>query len=235
MKTISDPNIKVIIPAYNEEEPIGMVLNDIPKDLVSEVIVVDNGSTDFTVEIANKFGATVLHEPKRGYGYACQCGIDYLKEKEAIDRPDIVVFLDADYSDFPEEMYHLVKPIIHDMSDLMIGSRIIGHQIKGALPVHQRIGNWLATKLIWLFHHIRFTDIGPFRAIRYEYIAKMQLKEKTYGWTIEMQLKAAKMNIRCGEVPVKYRPRVGQSKVSGTFKGSIGAGISIFSTIFKYV
>ncbi|MGK7389824.1 MAG: glycosyltransferase family 2 protein [Candidatus Cyclobacteriaceae bacterium M2_1C_046] len=225
--------VKVIIPAFNEENGIGQVLRDIPGHLVEEVVVVNNASTDQTEIIARKNRATVLTEPVKGYGRACLKGIKYINEQR--EKPDIIVFLDADYSDYPEEMPALIKPIIERNADLVIGSRALGNRIKGSMTPQQIFGNWLATKLIRLFYGIRFTDLGPFRAIRYSSLLALDMQDKTYGWTVEMQLKAAKKGFKCEEVPVSYRPRIGFSKISGTVKGTFLAGYKIITTIFKYL
>lgn len=231
--TLSKPDIKVIIPAFNEQNAVGQVISEIPKDLVSEVIVVDNGSTDDTFGIAEKNGATALRETTRGYGNACLKGMEYIANLS--QKPDIVVFLDGDYSDYPEEMYNLVNPILNDGYDMVIGSRALGDREKGSMTVQQIFGNWLATFLIKIFYKIQYSDLGPFRAIRYNRLLAIGMKDRTYGWTVEMQLKAAKLKMKITEVPVKYRVRIGISKVSGTVKGTIGAGYKIITTIFKYM
>lgn len=225
------PKISVIIPAFNEENGIGKVLQEIPKGLVSEIIVVNNASTDNTEQIARAAGATVLKEPVSGYGRACLKGINYLKQSP----PDIVVFLDADHSDYPEEMTKLVQPLMDGVADLVIGSRALGAKESGSMTPQQIFGNWLATTLMGLFYGVRFTDLGPFRAIRYESLVALDMQDKTYGWTVEMQLKAAKLKLRCLEVPVNYRRRIGFSKISGTVKGTFLAGYKILYTIFKYL
>lgn len=228
------PKINVIIPAFNEEEAIGKVLAEIPSDWVDEVIVVSNGSTDHTVEVAKSGGATVLLEPNRGYGRACLKGMAYVAAKAKGDQPEIIVFLDGDYSDYPEELPMLVRPIIDEGYDMVIGSRALGDREKGAMQPQQIFGNWLATSLIKLFFKTSFSDLGPFRAICYDSLLKLNMKDKTYGWTVEMQVKAAKQNMRCTELPVRYRVRIGESKVSGTLKGTIMAGYKILWTIFRY-
>ncbi len=225
--------VVVIIPAHNEEKSIGKVVGDIPRNLVAEIIVVSNSSTDETESVSRKAGATVLTENRKGYGYACLKGIEYAKNLSP--QPDIVVFMDGDYSDFPEEISKLIHPIIQDGFDLVIGSRVLGKREKGSLTQQQVFGNWLATKLIRLFYRERFTDLGPFRAIRFEKLLAMNMQDKTYGWTVEMQVKAAKMKMKCCEVAVSYRNRIGVSKVSGTVKGSVMAGIKILSTIFRFI
>jgi hypothetical protein len=227
---VHQPHILVIIPAFNEAESIQKVIREIPEE-VSEVVVVDNGSTDETAACAKRVGATLLHEPKRGYGAACLKGIDYAKTKQ----PDIVVFLDGDYSDFPGDMTDLLKPILTQNVDLVIGSRLLGKAEKGALLPQARFGNWLATRLINLFWNYRFTDLGPFRAVKFERLLAMQMQDQTFGWTVEMQVKAAKMKMRCAEVPVRYRKRIGVSKITGTVSGTLKAGYKILFTIFKLV
>jgi glycosyltransferase involved in cell wall biosynthesis len=223
----------VIIPAFNEENGVGKVIQEIPKDLVSEIIVVNNASTDNTENIAKQNGATVLREPTPGYGRACLKGIDYLKISES--KPEIVVFLDADHSDYPEEMLNLIQPILDDRADLVIGSRALGNKERGSMTPQQIFGNWLATRLLRILYGVTFTDLGPFRAIRFEKLIALDMQDKTYGWTVEMQLKAAKIGLRCVEVPVKYRKRIGFSKISGTVKGTVMAGYKIITTIFKYL
>ena len=226
-----NPRIKVIIPAYNEEDSIGKVIADIP-ELVQEVIVVSNNSTDQTEANAAKAGATVLKETRKGYGYACLKGMHYIAESEPL--PDIVVFLDGDYSDYPEELTNLVAPIIEDDIDFVIGARVPELREAGSMTGPQVFGNWLATTLMKLFFRSSFTDLGPFRAIKYEKLLALNMEDKTYGWTVEMQLKALKKKYSYRELPVKYRNRIGVSKVSGTVKGAIFAGVKILGWIFKY-
>lgn len=223
----------MIIPAFNEEKSIAKVIGDIPRDLVQEIIVVDNNSRDRTSEVAQAAGATVLFEGRQGYGNACLKGIDYLKSSP--QSPEIVVFLDGDYSDYPEEMRGLVDMIILENKDLVIGSRALGNRASGSMTIPQVFGNWLATNLIWLFYGVRFTDLGPFRAIRYDKLIALDMQDRNYGWTVEMQLKAAKKKYNTGEMPVNYRKRIGVSKVSGTVKGTVLAGYKIITTIFKYL
>ena len=222
------PAIYVIIPAFNESKSIGKVISDIP-DLVNETIVVNNASTDNTETIAKEQGATVLKEHRKGYGYSCLKGIDYIKEKA--DKKDIIVFLDGDYSDFPGEIKMLISPIISSGFDMVIGSRVLGERQKGSMLFQQIAGNWLATKLI----KAHFTDLGPFRAITWDALERINMKDKTFGWTVEMQVKAAKLNLKFTEIPVSYRKRIGVSKVSGTIKGTILAGYKILLTIFKNI
>ncbi|MDT7830824.1 glycosyltransferase family 2 protein [Flavobacteriaceae bacterium S356] len=224
-------NIKVIIPAYNEEDSITNVVNDIP-DIVKEVIVVSNNSTDNTEENATKAGATVLKESRKGYGYACLKGMDYVAQQKEL--PDIIVFLDGDYSDYPEQLIEIIDPIIKNDVDLVIGARVKALRAPGSMTPQQVFGNWLATFLMKLFFGAKFTDLGPFRAIKYNKLLDLNMEDKTYGWTVEMQLKALKQKLSYVEIPVKYRNRIGVSKVSGTVKGSIFAGIKILGWIFKY-
>ncbi len=218
--------VSVIIPVLNEEKAIANVINDIPKSLVQEIIVVDNGCTDQTVEIALKHGAKVVTEPQRGYGSACLAGID------AIQTTDIVVFLDGDYSDDPTEMPSLVQPIQDGLTEFVIGTRVPSE--KGALLPQAQFGNKLATFLMRIFFGVQYTDLGPFRAIRFEQLKTLDMQDKNFGWTIEMQLKAAKMGMNVREVPVSYRKRIGTSKISGTFIGSLKAGVKILTTLFRY-
>ncbi len=224
-------NIKVIIPAFNEADSIANVINELPKT-VSEIIVVNNNSNDKTVENAQNAGATVLTENSKGYGHACLKGMDYIaKQKE---KPDIVVFIDGDYSDYPEELTKLVTPIIKNECDFVIGARVKRLREDGSMTPQQVFGNWLATFLMKIFFRATFTDLGPFRAIRYDKLLALDMEDKTYGWTVEMQLKVLKKKITYTEIPVRYKRRIGISKVSGTVKGSIFAGIKILSWIFKY-
>jgi glycosyltransferase involved in cell wall biosynthesis len=228
--------IKVIIPAYNEEDSIAKVINDIPT-IVDEIIVISNNSTDKTEENAANAGATVLKESKRGYGYACLKGMDYIASTSLSDqekKSTIVVFLDGDYSDYPEQLTELVAPIINDNIDLVIGSRVKELRETGSMTPQQVFGNWLATFLMNIFFGAKFTDLGPFRAIKYQKLLQLKMEDKTYGWTVEMQLKAIKQHFSYKEVPMKYRNRIGISKVSGTLKGSILAGVKILGWIFKY-
>lgn len=219
-------HISVIIPALNEEKSIGKVLSDLP-EWVDTVIVVDNGSTDATATIAVQQGARVVTESQRGYGAACLAGI------AALGQTDIVVFLDADYSDDPTEMYLLVDPIVRDEVDLMLGSRVLGRAEAGALTPQQRFGNWLSCALIRAIWGVAYTDLGPFRAIRYSVLQDLRMGDRDYGWTVEMQIKAARAALRVREVPVSYRRRLGVSKISGTVRGVLGAGSKILYKIFS--
>lgn len=227
------PAIYVIIPAYNEESSIAKVISEIPAGLVTEIVVVDNASTDRTAEVALRSGATVLRQSERGYGNACLMGISYCRKQTP--APDIAVFMDGDYSDFPNEITAVIQPIIDDKADLVIGSRTLGKRQRGSMTIQQIFGNWLATTLLRLFFKARFTDLGPFRAIRFPLLLELKMKDKTYGWTVEMQVKAARQRIRFTEVPVSYRKRIGVSKVSGTLKGTLMAGYKILYTIFKNI
>tara|TARA_R110001632_G_scaffold26776_1_gene72134 strand:- start:937 stop:1626 length:690 start_codon:yes stop_codon:yes gene_type:complete len=224
-------DIKVIIPAFNEADSIAHVINEIPKT-VSEVIVVNNNSTDDTVKNAEKAGATVLSETRKGYGYACLKGLDYIAAKSK--QPDIIVFIDGDYSDYPEELDKIVAPILENDIDFVVGARTKSLREEGSMTPQQVFGNWLATFLMSLFFGAKFTDLGPFRAIKYEKLKELNMEDKTYGWTVEMQLKVLKKKMTYTEVPVRYKRRIGISKVSGTVKGSIFAGIKILGWIFKY-
>jgi len=225
------PIIKVIIPAYNEADSIVNVIKDIPQ-IVNEVIVVNNDSTDNTEINAQNAGATVLTENKKGYGYACLKGMDYISNLKS--KPDIIVFLDGDYSDYPEELTKVIKPIIDNDIDFVIGARVKQLREQGSMTPQQIFGNWLATFLMKLFFNAKFTDLGPFRAIKYDKLLALNMEDKTYGWTVEMQLKALKQKLTYIEIPVSYKQRIGVSKVSGTIKGTIFAGVKILGWIFKY-
>ena len=223
--------IKVIIPAYNEGDSIAKVIADIP-DIVQEVIVVNNNSTDDTAKNAEKAGATVLTENKMGYGYACLCGMRYIDNQSK--PPAIVVFLDGDYSDYPEDLIKIVTPILEENIDFVVGARKKSLREPGSMTPQQVFGNQLATFLMRLFFGAKFTDLGPFRAIKYEKLKELQMEDKTYGWTVEMQLKVLRKKLAYKEVPVRYKQRIGVSKVSGTVKGTIFAGVKILGWIFKY-
>ncbi len=226
------PAVYVIIPAFNESQSIGKVIADIP-DLVNETIVVNNASTDNTEIIAKEHGATVLRENRKGYGYSCLKGIDYLQTKA--NANDIIVFLDGDYSDFPDQISMLITPILESNFDMVIGSRALGVREPGSMLFQQIAGNWLATALIKLFYNAHFTDLGPFRAIQWKALQQIDMKDKTFGWTVEMQVKAAKHKLKFTEVAVNYRQRIGVSKISGTIYGTIMAGYKIVLTIFKNI
>ncbi len=223
--------ILVVIPAFNEAGFIGRVVGDVPAGLVEEVVVVDNASTDETARVARAAGATVLSEPNRGYGRACLRGIAYARER----HPDVVVFLDGDYSDHPEEMTELVAPILRGEADFVVGSRMTGRREPGALLPQALFGNRLACALMRLFWGARYTDLGPFRAIRFDDLVALDMRDPTFGWTIEMQIKAAVAGLRCAEVPVSYRRRVGVSKITGTVSGTVRASAKILYTIFRFV
>lgn len=227
------PIIDVIIPAYNEEKSIGLVIDEIPKSVVRNIIVANNNSTDRTGEVAADHGAIVVFQPEPGYGNACLKAMEHIAQLD--EKPDIVVFLDGDHSDYPGQLPDLVQPIIDDLADMIIGSRALGQSESGSLTPQQVFGNWLATRMLKLFYGETFTDLGPFRAIRYSSLLAIEMEDKNYGWTVEMQIKAAKQKLRSLEVPVDYRVRIGESKVSGTIKGTIGAGYKIILTLFKYL
>ena len=228
---MENPVIKVIIPAYNEQDAIANVIHAIP-EIVDEIIVVSNNSTDATEINAQHAGATVLKEFRKGYGYACLKGIDYLTKQNK--KPEIVVFLDGDYSDHPEQLTALIAPILEDNLDFVVGTRLKKLREAGAMTPQQIFGNWLATLLMTLLFQSKFTDLGPFRAIKYSTLLGLEMEDTTYGWTVEMQLKILKQKRSYTEIPMKYRNRIGVSKVSGTIKGSILAGIKILGWIFKY-
>ena len=226
------PRIAVIIPALNEEASLPLVLADLPKEMLAEIVVVDNGSADRTPQVARDGGATLLHEQRRGYGWACLAGIEHVKTR--MPDTDIVVFLDGDYSDHPDELRDVVQPIVTGEFDMVIGSRTTGEAEPGALLPHARFGNALATTLIKHLYGFTYTDLGPFRAIRFAALLELGMADRTYGWTVEMQIKAIHKRLRITEVPVRYRQRIGASKVSGTLKGTIMAGYKILWTVFRY-
>lgn len=220
--------VSVIIPTHNEAQAIGRVLADLPSDLVTEVIVVDSDSTDGTPDLARSLGAVVIQEPCRGYGRACLTGLANAK------HPDVVVFLDGDYSDRPSELPILLAPIVEGRADITLGSRLQDRRSAAALPWHQVLGNRLAASLIRLLYGLKISDLGPFRAARAEVLRALALEQTTYGWAVEMILKGALAGFRVVEVPVSYHPRIGKSKISGTLKGTIGAGWFILSLIVRY-
>ena len=224
------PSVRVIIPAFNEARSIGLVVGDIPNGLVDEVVVVNNASTDETVANATAAGATVITETRRGYGYACLAGIEYVDRQGT----DIVVFLDGDYSDHPDEMESLVAPIADGIADMVIGSRMLGHRESGAMLPQAVIGNRLACALMRRYWGATYTDLGPFRAIRMDSLRALNMQDRTFGWTIEMQIKAIQAELRIREVPVSYRRRVGVSKITGTVSGTVKASWRILTTIFKF-
>lgn len=229
---MNTPNVVVIIPAHNEESAIGQVVVEISKDWVREIIVVNNASTDQTAQRAAEAGATVIDEPQPGYGRACLKGMDYIQKMQT--QPQIVVFIDGDLSDYPEELPQLLYPILNNGIDFVVGSRALGQREKGSMTPQQVFGNWLATNMMRWMYDIRYTDLGPFRAIRWDKLQSLQMQDQTYGWTVEMQLKAAKHQLKTIEIAVNYRKRIGFSKISGTVKGTILAGYKIISTILKY-
>lgn len=229
MKTV------VLMPVLNEAGNIAKVIADIPAPVNAQVIVIDNGSTDTTPDVARAAGATVLHEPQRGYGSACLKGLNYLSQLPPEQQPDVVVFIDGDYSDYPEEMPLLLQPIAAGQADLVIGSRVLGNRQPGALTPQQRFGNCLATRLLYYMYGANFTDLGPFRAIRWQALQALNMQDTNFGWTVEMQLKAAKQGLTSAEVPVSYRRRAsGKSKISGTLKGTFKAGYIILHTLYKH-
>jgi glycosyltransferase involved in cell wall biosynthesis len=230
--TGKNPIIDVIIPALNEENAIGLVVDAIPTPYIRNIIVVDNGSVDNTIDVAKNSGAVVLREPEKGYGAACLKGMDFIEMSKPI--PDIVVFMDGDFSDHADEIKLLVDPIISGKNDFVVGSRILGNREQGSVTPQQIAGNKIASLLLKFLYDIHCTDLGPFRAIRYSSLMALKMEDRNFGWTVEMQLKAAKNNLNVSETPVSYRRRIGYSKVSGTLKGSIMAAYKIIITIFKY-
>ncbi|MDH3627589.1 MAG: glycosyltransferase family 2 protein [Acidobacteriota bacterium] len=223
--------VDVVIPAFNEEQAIGRVLVDLPNHTLRQRIVVDNGSTDRTANVAREHGGAVIHEEQRGYGSACLAGLAYIRDRPP--HPDIVVFIDGDHSDHPQQLESLLKPILDDEADLVIGSRTLGEAEPGALLPQARFGNWLATFLIRHLYGVSMTDLGPFRAIRWKALEALEMRDRDFGWTVEMQVKAARRGLGYAEVPVSYRRRVGQSKITGTLSGTVRAGIKILYTIFR--
>ena len=220
----------MVIPALNEESALPHVLRDIPRPPVRRIVVADNGSTDRTAAVAGEHGAEVVFEPERGYGAACLRALAHLAE----DPPNIVVFLDGDYSDHPDELPSVVEPIVRDQAELVIGSRAAGVAERGALSPQQRVGNAIACSVLRLLYGVEYSDLGPFRAIRWETLEALSMEDRNYGWTVEMQIKAAKRGVRHAEVPVSYRPRIGLSKVSGTLRGSASAGAKILWLLGRY-
>lgn len=222
--------VVVVIPAFNEASSIGLVIRDLPDGVVSDVIVVNNASTDETVRNASAAGAIVVTENRKGYGFACLKGIERARQLE----PDVIVFLDGDYSDHPDEIVDLLKPIEQDVADFVVGSRIQGDRERGAMLPQALIGNRLACFLMKRFWGVHYTDLGPFRAIRWSALEALEMKDQTFGWTIEMQIKAAEHGLRIAEVPVSYRRRVGVSKITGTISGTVKASVKILTTIFRF-
>jgi glycosyltransferase involved in cell wall biosynthesis len=227
----NNPIIDVIIPAYNEEKSIPKVIAEIPS-LVRHIVVANNNSSDRTAKVAEAAGAQVVFEPQKGYGKACLTAMDWIKKQPI--QPDIVVFLDGDYSDYPEELLDLIQPILEEKAEMVIGSRALGERESGSMTLPQVFGNWLATTMMRYMQGAKFSDLGPFRAIVWKDLLDLNMVDQNFGWTIEMQIKAHKAGLRYTEVPVNYRKRIGVSKVSGTIKGVFGAGYKIIFTIFKY-
>ncbi len=222
-------HITVVIPAFNEQESLPKVLSDIPKGIADEIIVVDNNSTDETASVATRCGAKVVREERAGYGAACLRGISEIK------HTDILVILDGDYSDYPQQMSQILDPIVKQEADFVLGSRVLGNRQKGALMPQAYWGNKLSVFLIKLFFGFSFTDMGPFRAIRFQSLKELNMRDANFGWNVEMQVKAIKRGLKIREVPVDYRVRIGSSKISGTIRGTILAGTKILFTIFKYI
>lgn len=222
--------VDVVIPALNEEDAIGYVLDEIPRDLVRRIVVADNGSTDRTAAVARAHGALVVPAPRRGYGSACLAALATLHD----DPPDVVVFLDGDRSDRAEQMERLLAPIARGEADFVVGSRALGERERGALTPQQRVGNHIACLALRIFYGARYTDLGPFRAIRYGTLVSLGMHDPDYGWTVEMQIKAARAGVPHAEVPVDYRRRIGESKVSGTLRGTIGASVKILSWLGRH-
>lgn len=229
------PVIDVIIPAYNEEESIALVVNELPQTIVRDIIVCNNNSKDDTANVARNAGAVVVDESRPGYGSACLRGMAHIAARPVSEHPDIVVFIDGDHSDYPEQLPDLVAPILNDGIDMVIGSRALGDLEPGSMQPQQIFGNWLATSLIKLIYGVEFTDLGPFRAIRYDKLTELGMCDPDFGWTVEMQVRAAKASLKSVEVPVRYRNRIGVSKISGTLRGTILAGHKILWTIFKLI
>jgi len=225
---MASPSVAVVIPALNEEESIPLVLAEIPRGAADAVFVVDNGSTDGTAAAAQAAGARVVSEPRRGYGSACLAGI------AAAFSYDVIVFVDADHSDYPEEMTLLLAPIREGRADLVIGSRTLGRTERGAVAPQAAFGNWLSTTLIRIIYRKKYTDLGPFKAIRTASLHALGMTDRGYGWNVEMQIRAIRKGLRVVEVPVRYRKRIGESKISGTVRGTIGAGSKMLFTIFRH-
>jgi glycosyltransferase involved in cell wall biosynthesis len=222
--------VDVVIPARDEEESIGRVVESLPQAFLSRVIVVDNGSRDGTVEAARRAGASVVGEPRRGYGAACLAGLAFLRSRP----PDVVVFIDGDLSEDPAQLPDLLAPIVEGRADLVIGSRALGEREPGSLGPVQALGNWIATRMLAVLYGARFTDLGPFRAVRWEALERLGMRDRGFGWTVEMQARAARAGLRCAEVPVRHRRRrAGRSKVAGTLGGMLGAGWKIPFTILR--
>ena len=225
------PHVDVVIPALDEAESISLVLDSLPRPAIRKAVVCDNGSRDRTAEIARAHGAIVVEESRRGYGSACQRALRALES----DPPDVVLFMDADRSDDPRDTPRVLEPILSGRADLVIGSRVLGERERGALTPQARAGNWLATRLIRWLYGVRATDLGPFRAIRWSALTGLGMQDPDFGWTVEMQVKAARQGLRTEEVPVRYRRRIGRSKISGTISGTFAAGVKILGTIARDV
>jgi glycosyltransferase involved in cell wall biosynthesis len=227
-------SVAVVIPALNEEASLPLVLKDLPP--VERVIVCDNGSTDATAAVARAAGALVVHEPEQGYGAACLCALAEIESQIAAGclAPDVVVFIDADYSDHPDRLPDLLAPLRLEECEFVLGSRLLGEREPGAMPPQSLYGNRFACWLMKVFFGARYTDLGPFRAIRYESLTQLQMEDRNFGWTVEMQLKALQQSLRYREVPVPYRRRIGVSKISGTLMGTVRAGWKILLLIAKY-
>ena len=223
--------VDVVIPALDEAGSIGLVLDSLPRPTIRRAVVCDNGSRDRTAEIAEAHGAVVVRESRRGYGSACLRALRALED----DPPDVVLFMDADRSDDPRDTTAVLEPILAGRADLVIGSRVLGDREPGALTPQARVGNWIATRLIASLYGVRYTDLGPFRAIRYPALAALGMRDPDFGWTVEMQVKAARSGLRSTEVPVRYRRRIGRSKISGTLRGATAAGVKILGTIARDV
>jgi glycosyltransferase involved in cell wall biosynthesis len=223
----------ILIPALNEQESLPLVLRALPTRDGLEVVVCDNGSSDDTPELARAWGATVVHEPQRGYGRACLRAMEELHRRGASDS-DLVCFLDADFSDDPSQLDEILAPLERDEADLVIGSRVLGEREAGALLPQARWGNWLATRMIRSITGVRFTDLGPFRALRWGGLRSLNMQDEAFGWTVEMQLRAAASGLRCAEVPVRYRCRIGKSKITGTVRGTFLASVTILSILFRW-
>jgi glycosyltransferase involved in cell wall biosynthesis len=226
---VSRLRVSVVMPARNEEASVGKVIDEIPRALIDRIIVADNGSTDATARVAREHGADVVHVPRAGYGRACRAGI-----ARVADHADVIVVLDADYSDHPSDLAALLAPIAAGEADFVIGSRVLGGAEPGSLPWNQRVGNRLACRLFLLLYGARFTDMGPFRAIRCDALQRLEMRDPTYGWNVEMQAKAVIHGLRIREVPVRYRRRIGKSKISGTVRGTVRAGNRIIGTLLMY-
>jgi glycosyltransferase involved in cell wall biosynthesis len=224
--------VDVVLPALDEAGSLPLVIGDLPRDRVRSIVVADNGSTDGTGEVARALGCLVVREPRRGYGSACLAGLAAVGRQTPL--PDAVVFLDADHSDHGDELPDLLAPIESGRADLVVGSRALGRSERGALYPQQRFGNALAAFLMRRLYGVTVTDLGPFRAVRWEALSRIGMEDRDYGWTAEMQVKAFKLGLRYAEVPVSYRRRVGRSKIAGTARGTVLAGAKIVSTILKY-